>query len=1017
VLDPFDTIAPWTATPSDGVSLTLHPDSGTVGRAMRMDVDFHGGGGYAVAHRALPIDYPANYAFSFWLRSDLPPNTLEFKLIDSTGQNVWWATRRDMAFPRGWSKITFRKRQVSFAWGPSGGGELRRSAALEISVTAGNGGKGSVWLDELALTPLPPPATDTQPPRYTASSGTVTDGGAWRSAGDGEQAVTLDFGASREYGGLAVDWDTTAWARDYDIQTSDDGRAWTTLRTVRGAGPGRRWHLLTESESRWLRLQLHRSARGQGYALRRVELLPLADGATPTTFLERIAAESPEGRWPRGFRRQASYWTIVGPSGGRRTALIGEDGAIEPRPGSFSLEPFVLADGRLSTWHDGATTHALDGGGRPIPSVRRTSGDLALDVSAFAEGRPERPTLWARYRVVNGSATARRVRLAVAVRPLQVNPPYQFLNLPGGAAEVRSLTWNGSALTVNGTDSIAAVTRPNAYGALAFDAGSIVDSLAVGALGGTGPLVDSTGLASGAFVWNLALGARDSADVVLAVPSPGAPAPPVGLVPAGGRAVWEQRLGATRAHWDSLQSRATLELPPSAGAVARTLRTALAHVLVNRDGPAIRPGTRSYARSWIRDGALTSTALLKLGHADAVRAFLAWFAPYQYATGKVPCCVDRRGADPVPENDSHGELVYLVAEYWRHTGDTATVRTVWPNVVRAVAYMDSLRRTRTTPLYQSPDSLHLFGLLPPSISHEGYSDRAAYSYWDDFFALRGLSDAALLARVMDPARARAYADVRDAFQRDLAASIGRAMTAHRIAFIPGAADRGDFDATSTTIALAPGNDLAWLPRAAVQATFDRYWTEFVARRDGTKAWDAYTPYEWRVVGSFVRLGQPERAWALIDWFMKDRRPTDWNQWAEVVWRDARAPKFIGDMPHGWVESDFMRSALDLLAYEREADSTLVVGGGVPLRLAREGNGVALRGLSTWWGPLDVSIRATEPNAARVVLGGRARAPGGVLVQAPFGPRPRTATIDGAPAIMADGAVRVRRLPATIVFRY
>jgi hypothetical protein len=168
----------------------------------------------------------------------------------------------------------------------------------------------------------------------------------------------------------------------------------------------------------------------------------------------------------------------------------------------------------------------------------------------------------------------------------------------------------------------------------------------------------------------------------------------------------------------------------------------------------------------------------------------------------------------------------------------------------------------------------------------------------------------------------------------------------------------------------------------------------------------------------VRLGQPERAWALIDWFMKDRRPTEWNQWAEVVWKDPRAPKFIGDMPHGWVESDFMRSALDLVAYEREADSALVVGAGVPLRLAREGTGVALRGLSTWWGPLDVTMRATGPDEIRVVLGGAAHPPGGLVVHAPFGRPPRDAVVSGAAVRLdAEGAVRVRRLPATIVFRY
>ena len=43
--------------------------------------------------------------------------------------------------------------------------------------------------------------------------------------------------------------------------------------------------------------------------------------------------------------------------------------------------------------------------------------------------------------------------------------------------------------------------------------------------------------------------------------------------------------------------------------------------------------------------------------------------------------------------------------------------------------------------------------------------------------------------------------------------------------------------------------------------------EFAARRDGTREWDAYTPYELRNVGAFVRLGWRERAHELLDCFL------------------------------------------------------------------------------------------------------------------------------------------------------
>ena len=99
--------------------------------------------------------------------------------------------------------------------------------------------------------------------------------------------------------------------------------------------------------------------------------------------------------------------------------------------------------------------------------------------------------------------------------------------------------------------------------------------------------------------------------------------------------------------------------------IARTIRTSLAYTLIHRDGAALKPGSRSYDRAWIRDGALLGAMLLRLGHAAEAKAFAEWFAKYQYENGKVPCCVDARGADPVPENDSHGEFIFLVREIER----------------------------------------------------------------------------------------------------------------------------------------------------------------------------------------------------------------------------------------------------------------------------------------------------------------------------------------------------------------
>jgi hypothetical protein len=242
--------------------------------------------------------------------------------------------------------------------------------------------------------------------------------------------------------------------------------------------------------------------------------------------------------------------------------------------------------------------------------------------------------------------------------------------------------------------------------------------------------------------------------------------------------------------------------------------------------------------------------------------------------------------------------------------------------------------------------------MPPSISHEGYSDKAAYSYWDDFWALRGYKDALAIARVLghdtEEQRWSAWAT---SFEAELGASIVATAAHHRIDHVAGAADRGDFDPTSTTIALNPVQ--AELPPALLDATFERYWRESLARAQGKREWKDYTPYELRSVGAFARIGQGARAHAMLDFFFRDRRPQAWNQWAEVVRPGYRERAFIGDLPHAWVASDYIRSALDLFAYEREADASIVIGGGwKPEWLAQ---GLEVRGLSTAFGVLGYKL--------------------------------------------------------------
>jgi hypothetical protein len=243
------------------------------------------------------------------------------------------------------------------------------------------------------------------------------------------------------------------------------------------------------------------------------------------------------------------------------------------------------------------------------------------------------------------------------------------------------------------------------------------------------------------------------------------------------------------------------------------------------------------------------------------------------------------------------------------------------------------------------------------------------------------------------------------------------MALHGIDYLPGSVELGDFDATSTTVGITPGGELHSLPADAVRATFERYWQHFATRRDGTREWQDYTPYELRTIGTFVRLGERGRAHELLDWFMRDIRPRAWNHWAEVVWRDPATPRFIGDMPHGWVGSDFIRSATEMFAFTRYADDALVIGAGILPAWLAHGDTIHVRRLRTEHGIIGYGMNL-RGDTVEVRFTDTPRVPaGGIEVRSPLDRPLRGAVADGRRIAVTDGAVRLSAWPRLLLLRY
>ncbi len=1027
LLDAFETVSGWEAVTShgDASKITITSGPGRTGRAMVMQFSFLGHMGSAAAEKKFAIPLPSNYQISFDIRADAPVNNFILRLMDSLG-NVWVVMRTDYEFPKTWTRFTVRKDQIRYGWGPSGHGDLRTLDRLMVMIDVVEGGKGTLWIDNLSIESLD--EASAKIPRFRSSSPPAAapvfshDGRTmtgWRSRGENaDEWLSFDFGGPTYLGGLVIDWQKDRFAGEFLVQLSNDGRRWTAAWHVGGATGKKSCVFLAGDRTRYVRMQLHKSPTGR-FGIDRLEFKGPEFSFSINDFFTAIASESPRGYYPKYLVPQQSYWTVVGAAGDTREALINEQGMIETDKRTFSLEPFLFVGGHLVTWGDATITQSLQDGYLPVPSVRwETRDGLVLTVTACAGGDEGESVLYVRYAVRNEGSRHADGLLFIAARPFQVNPPWQTFTIVGGAARVDSVRCGDTLLVQQ--KHVFPVSRPDGVGAASVAQGDVTGYFEEGELPPARTVHDSFGHASAALKYDFSLGPQEQRTAILAVPfHPTHARLPVNLRDAEAAGFFRGQCDEVTAFWRKKIGVVGISLPPPAPPVAATIRSNLAYILINADGPALQPGSRSYERSWLRDGALTSAALLQMGITAEVRRYLDWYATYQYPDGAIPCVVESRGPEPTPEHDSHGEFIYAILQYFAFTHDTLWLRGKWDAVARTVGYIHSLRAQRKTDIYKNgtPDQRACYGLVPESISHEGYCPKPMHSYWDDFFIMRGLKDATTIAGILGKAaEAKAFAAERDDFRHDLYASMRLAIANTGVTYIPGCVELGDFSGLSTTIAISPCGEMANLPRAEMANTFDQSYKMFLERKTNSVSWDSYLPYEARFIGSYVFLGERDRANAFLEYIMRDRRPAAWNGWGEIVWKDRDAPRNIGDMPHAWAASDFIRSVRTMLVYEREDDGALVVGAGIPASWISEPPGLRVDNLPTYFGPLSFTVAQQADSVVIHIAGQLDIPPGKIILKCPPG-RPPVAVLGGGHWDAVEGGIIPDSLPAGIILKY
>lgn len=859
----------------------------------------------------------------------------------------------------------------------------------------------------------------------------------WSSQWSDPQWLTLDLGGKATVDKAILYWET-AFAKTYQVQVSEDGKTWYIVYSTFSGKEGRQEVSFAPVSARFIRVFGIERATQWGYSLFEFEAMPSEGKPIPldkfekfdTASVLKLAKSSPKAyytivpqMYPAGFyakwlTKKQSYWTLVGTRDSFNESLLCEDGTIEPFNKSFSFMPYLYVNGRFITAADCKISLSLEEGYLPIPSVMWMADSLDFNQKLFAAGAYDNSVTYVWYQFENRGTKGIDGKLFITIRPFQANPSWMY----GGFTDIFSVEENGDqkVVKVNGRDALLSLTKYDNFAAIDYLRGDIIDSIRNGELPATREAYDPLGAASAALEYRLDIEPGEKKDYLLVIPADKI----TGLAASMSEKDFFAKLEEGRIKWKEDLNKVQIDIPDDY--LVNVFKSNIAYILINKDGAALQPGSRNYKRTWIRDGAEMAVALMKVGLFKEAQEYITWVRKRQQVfSGEVLPMINADGSasdwgKTLKEYDGQGAFIYAIGEYYRFTKDRKFLEDSFPSVIKALKFLEGLRKERLTDEFKNDtgEKRRFYGILPLSVSHEGYAAPGMHSYWDDFWALKGWKDGKEMAIVLGRQDILPWMEKEEAeLRKSLLDSIRLTQEAKNIEYIPGCADLGDFDATSTAVSVWPTWESKSLPHKQLFHTLDRYYNEtfLPVRMDGKTKKDL-TPYEIRTANAYLILGQKEKALRILRYFLTLTRPKEWNHWAEVVHFNYDEPKYVGDMPHSWEGAIYINFVRNLFVYEK--DDKLILGAGIDEGWLLREKGVSVANMPTYYGAINYSIQKRENVLNIKVWGNVAEPPANFVFKSPLSAKIKEVILNGKRwSDFKEDQVVFKELPAEITLSY
>ena len=627
-------------------------------------------------------------------------------------------------------------------------------------------------------------------------------------------------------------------------------------------------------------------------------------------------------------------WTMTGLQDAADEALLSSEGAVAP----WATAPIVdiwlydpitgeLASGTGNDLNFSLTKHRL-----PIPRWEWEAFGVTVKSVLFGNDRAIRWQVTAH----NATERERETLLLVTIRPFTVDRRLAPICAVGMQGTER--------LWVNGEPFMAAETLPDKAGV------GQLDEVMAHALQGEAPageVLTSIPAGDGAAVWAYSIRLNPGESITFPFSFPSAPGSPFPV--AGGSA--DAQLAETTAAWEKATGRTTLDLPDDL--IESGVSASLGYLLLALDPDGPHPGPLVHDALWVRDAAYIGLALLQFGHSEAVQALIPAVLSAQEADGRVPPIQGEKIPWDDDEWDSQGEAIFLVTSYYRYTGDRETLSQWYPALRAAAQFIVELRATRAE--VEGPSA----GLLPPSKSAEDLGPADWHHYWDNFWSVIGLEEAAFAARELgetqDALELQAEADaLRDAILASVEAVMGSEP-----AYIPGSVEDIESSAMARGTVTALWPVPVFPPEMPLLArSFDHYHQLWIAPHEGGfrhrqgQFW-AYGGLE--LAHAYLRLGRTDVLHQILGWTLTHQTLPGTFAWAEQV--DPSSGDFSGgDMPHAWAAASYATLVREMLISER--DDTLELFSGVPDSWFGAGQVISLENAPTHFGALNLQTKST-----------------------------------------------------------